>query len=87
MYPGVVGFSDCTFVQWGHGKEDTHAIKVDGGSILIRGCEFREDKKQVYLGPDVSRAVVTDNLFSGEERVTNESKGDVVIANNVQEKK
>ncbi len=84
---GVVGFSDCTFVQWGHGKEETHALKIVGGSVLIRGCEFREDKKQVYLGPKVSRAVVTDNLFSGEARITNESKGDVVIANNVTTKK
>ena len=84
---GVVGFSDCTFVHWGHREEETHAVHVDGGSILIRGCEFREDKKQVYLGPEVSRAIVSENLIAGPERITNESTGNVVVVNNVSEKK
>ena len=80
---GTVGFSDCTFVQWGRQREGCHAIEVNGGSILVRGCEFREDKPQVYLGKKVRRAIVTENLVTGAVRIVNESEGNVVIANNV----
>ncbi|MCC6486175.1 MAG: hypothetical protein IT364_01630 [Candidatus Hydrogenedentes bacterium] len=83
---GTVGFSDCTFVQWGHREEETHAVDVAGGSILVRGCEFREDKKQVRLGPGVQRAIVSENLFKGTERITNESTGTVVITGNAASK-
>ena len=39
---GTVGFSDCTFVQWG-GKEGTRAaLQVQAGTVLVRGCEFRQ---------------------------------------------
>jgi len=84
---GVVGFSDCTFVQWGHREEETYAVHAEGGSLLVRGCEFRQDKKQVYLGPHVSRAIISENLIAGTERITNESTGNVAVVNNVPEKK
>lgn len=80
---GTVGFSDCTFVQWDHREQETHAVEASGGSLMVRGCEFQEDKKQVYLGANVQRAIVTENLFNGPERVTNECAGNAVIANNV----
>ena len=79
---GTVGFSDCTFVQWGHKGEVVHAIEADGGSLLVRGCDFREDKPQVWLKERVERAVVTDNLIRGEARIKNESRGAVVIEDN-----
>jgi hypothetical protein len=88
---GTVGFTDCTFMQWGHpgdSKEkkeewaDDHAIQVLGGSVLLRGCEFIEDKPQVFLGEKVQRAIITGNLINGEERVTNESKGVIIVKDN-----
>ena len=80
---GTVGFSDCTFVQWGHQREGCYAIEAQGGSVLIRGCEFREDKPQILLEKGVRRAVVTDNLIDGTERIVNKADGNVVIAHNV----
>lgn len=80
---GTVGFGDCTFVNWSHRKEGCYAIDAAGGSVLVRGCEFKEDKPQVFLGEKVQRAVITDNLFQGAKRVKNKSKGVVVIDNNV----
>jgi hypothetical protein len=70
---GTVGFSDCTFVQWDRNKEGRHAIQVEGGKIMVRGCEFREDKPQVELGEAVQRAVISDNIFLGKARITNRS--------------
>jgi len=71
---GTVGFSDCTFVQWDRKKEGRHAIQAESGSILVRGCEFREDKPQIELGEGVRRVVVSDNLYTGKTRITNRSK-------------
>ncbi len=79
---GTVGFSDCTFVQWGHRGQEVHAIEALGGSLLIRGCEFREDKPQVWLKEGVQRAVVTDNLIRGAARIKNEARGVVVTEDN-----
>jgi hypothetical protein len=80
---GTIGFSDCTFVNWGIQKEGCHAIEATGGSILVRGCEFKEDKPQVLLSKGVGRAIITDNLLQGRKRITNRSKGHVVIKHNV----
>src|SRR6185295_8653190 len=80
---GTVGFSDCTFVQWDRNKEGRHALQIESGSVIVRGCEFQESKPQIELGESVRRAVVTDNLFRGKERVSNHSQGTVVLNNNV----
>jgi hypothetical protein len=81
--PGTIGFSDCTFVQWDQKKEGRHAIEANGGSLLVRGCEFKEDKPQILLGKGVQRAIITDNLVKGTLRITKKTKGHTVIENNV----
>ena len=83
---GTVGFSDCTFVQWDRNKEDRAALQVEGGSILVRGCEFRADRPQIELGVAVRRAVITDNLITGSARITNQCTGKVIISNNAADK-
>jgi hypothetical protein len=59
---GTVGFGDCTFVQWDGHNKGLEAIRATGGSVLVRGCEFREDKNQIALEAGVRRAVISDNL-------------------------
>jgi len=79
---GTVGFSDCTFVQWDQKKEGRHALQVEGGTVLVRGCEFREDKPQIALGEKVRRAVIADNIVRGQLQVDNQSKGSVKVSDN-----
>lgn len=79
---GAVAFSDCTFVQWDRNKEGRHALQVEGGSILVRGCEFQANRPQIALGASVRRAVITDNLITGSLRLTNSSPRTFVISNN-----
>jgi hypothetical protein len=79
---GTVGFGDCTFMQWDHKKEGRAALQVTSGSIIVRGCEFQEDKPQIQLGESVRRAVITGNILTGKARIANNSKGQVAIANN-----
>jgi hypothetical protein len=79
---GTVGLTDCTFVQWDRNKEGKPAIEADGGKVLIRGCEFREDKPQVELGEDLRHAVIAENIITGKLRVINHSKDPVDLNSN-----
>jgi hypothetical protein len=79
---GTVGFSDCSFVQWDHKKEGRHALQATSGTVLVRGCEFRENKPQIELGEALRRAVITDNIIAGKARIADQSNGRAVIANN-----
>ena len=79
---GTVGFSDCTFTQWGGKEGNRPAIQARGGTVLVRGCEFRQDRPQIELGPDVRRAVIAENIFTGAERIANKSTGNVQIGLN-----
>jgi hypothetical protein len=71
---GTVGFSDCTFVQWDRKKEGRAAVQAASGTVLVRGCEFREDKPQIELSEGVRRAVISGNIYTGKTRITNRSK-------------
>lgn len=82
---GTVGFSDCTFVQWDGKKEGRHAIQAAGGTLVVRGCEFREAKPQIELGANVRRAVISGNVFTGRTNIVNLSRGSVVLADNASE--
>ncbi len=79
---GTVGFGDCTFAQWGEKNKDLAAIQAESGSLLVRGCEFQQNKPQIQLGEAVRRAVITGNIFTGKVRIINNSKGQVVINDN-----
>jgi hypothetical protein len=82
---GTVGFSDCTFVQWDRKKEGRYALQAAGGTLLVRGCEFRENKPQIELGDAVRRAVISDNIFTGKERIANRTRAGVTVGTNAAE--
>jgi hypothetical protein len=80
---GTVGFSDCTFVQWDKARTGRPALQAVGGTLLVRGCEFREAKPHIDLAEGVRRAVIAENAFAGAPRIENRSSGSIQIANNV----
>ena len=65
----MIGFSDCEFVQWDRGNKGKAAIQIDGGSVMIRGCNFQENKKQISISENTKRVVVTDNFVKGKVRI------------------
>jgi hypothetical protein len=79
---GTVGFSDCTFANWDRNKEGRAALQFESGSVIVRGCEFQQDKAQISLGQGVRRAVITENLVRGKLRVKSQSDGTVIIKDN-----
>ena len=78
---GVVAFSDCTFDEWAH-TNDRAAIQASSGSLLVRGCDFRQNSPHIWLGEGVERAVITANLFAGPAKIENASKTDAKIGLN-----
>lgn len=80
---GTVGFSDCTFVQWDKAHEGRSAVHATGGTLIVRGCEFRENKAHILLEEGVTRAVIADNVMRGPIRIDNRSKGHAAVSNNV----
>ena len=79
---GTVGFSDCTLAQWGGKDGSRHAIQVQSGTVLIRGCEFQQNRPHILLGKKVSRAIIAENIFEGPIRISNQSQGSVKIGLN-----
>ena len=73
---GTVGFSDCTFVEWGR-DGDRPAIQANSGAILIRGCEFRQNKQHIALADGVSSAIIIGNLFHGTPRIAHTSRDNI----------
>jgi hypothetical protein len=71
---GTVGFSDCTFCQWDGKNLGRPAIHATGGSVLIRGCEFQQDKNHIVIEKGVKRAIVSDNLTPGPLHIANALK-------------
>jgi hypothetical protein len=57
-------------------------LRAESGSLLVRGCDFQEDKPQVFLGERVRRAIISDNLTRNKLRVVSQSKGEVRIHGN-----
>ncbi len=80
---GTVNFTNCTFCEWDHHGKDAHCIEAFGGTVAVRGCEFREPKRQVLLGEGVARAIVTENFIAGREQMNCAAAKRVVVANNV----
>lgn len=78
---GTVGFSDCTFVQWG-AEGERAAIQADGGRVLIRGCEFRQKKPHISLDDAVDCAVITGNVFAGPARIEHSRREAIQIGLN-----
>lgn len=66
---GTVGFSDCEFCQWDRNNQNKPALQVDGGSVMVRGCNFQTNKPQMKISATAKRAIVTDNFVAGTVRV------------------
>ncbi len=78
---GTVGFSDCIFMQWDAKNEGRHAIQANGGTVVIRGCDFWLPKPQVTLGEKVARAIVSENTVKGAVQIDSKCDNTYVEGN------
>lgn len=80
---GYVSFQQCNFVQWGYKGENAHALHIEGGSVSVTNCFFRQPRPQIYLGKDIQSAAIVGNHIMGEIKVTNKSNAPVEMGLNV----
>ncbi len=87
----LVSFANCTFAEWPVDRSTPReerwkrdpAISALGGSVMIRGCEFRDHKPQIYLGPELRGAIITDNIMHWPIDVRSDMGAEAIIANNL----
>ena len=80
---GTVGFSECTFVQWGK-QPGRAAIQATGGNVLVQGCEFRQNKPHITLRSAIGSAVVMGNVFTGAAQIEHPSGPTIQIGLNAE---
>jgi hypothetical protein len=69
-------------MQWDSKKEGRAALQSHGGNVLVRGCEFQEDKAQFEIGEGTRKAIFSQNIIKGKLRVTNAIAGKASINDN-----
>ena len=88
----MVSLANCTFAEWPEeqekmppekGPKRDPCIAALGGSIMVRGCEFRDNKPQLYLGPELRGAVITDNIMHWPVDVRSDMKKRAIIKDNL----
>ena len=78
---GTTTFSDCIFLHWDRNREGRYSIRANGGSLMVRGCNFLTDSPQVHIGEKVTSAIVTGNIVKGAIRIDNRSNNAIVKDN------
>jgi len=68
-------------VQWGR-DGDRAAIQASSGTVLIRGCEFRQNKLHISLEEAVNCAIISGNIFKGTAKIATAPQANVQIGLN-----
>lgn len=78
---GLTSFSDCEFVQWDRNAKGNFAINVEGGSVMIRGCNFQEDKNHVLVKETAKKVIVSENILRGAAKIQNDCRKACIVNN------
>jgi hypothetical protein len=58
----------------GREGEEVEENKIPDFSYLPpQSCTFQDPKNQILLAPNVNKAIITGNLFTGTEKITNQA--------------
>jgi hypothetical protein len=88
---GMVAFANCTFAEWPENRAMPRdqrwlrdpCITALGGSVLIQGCEFRDHKPHVYLGPNLRGAIVSNNIMHWPVDIRSEMTNEAIVKDNL----
>ncbi|MDR0536973.1 MAG: glycoside hydrolase family 55 protein [Tannerellaceae bacterium] len=79
---GTVGFSDCIFVQWDRNRQGLPSIQANGGTVVVRGCDFMQNNApQAFIGEKVERAIVSENTVRGKVNIINNAANTYIQGN------
>ena len=80
--PSSLILSSCHFAGWDSKNEGKPCIRADGGRIVVNGCEFMDDKKQIVLEKGLKAATITGCLLRGDGAISDTSGSDVQMGFN-----
>jgi hypothetical protein len=80
--PSSLILNACHFAGWDSKNEGKPCIKADGGRLVVNGCEFMQNKKQIVLEKGLIATTITGCLLRGEKGIVNNSDADVQIGLN-----
>jgi hypothetical protein len=82
---GTVTLNACHFTNWDSAREGHPCVRIDGGSAIIQGCEFKhEEKKQILIGEKAESVVVSSCRLRGGAKIENlNPDADVQIGLNI----
>jgi hypothetical protein len=93
--PGRVSFSNCHFYCiHPESRNAPEMIIAESGRLAIQGCVFMNNRNTarvnsnpvpIVLKSAVRSAIIEGNEFYGQSRIVNQAKGQVVLANNLEE--
>ncbi len=78
---GTVTLTATHFNQWDPAKP---CVEARRGSLLIQNCDFMDQGTQIFLGKDLTSAVIMGNRLRHGAKIVKEAQGDVQIFGNVQ---
>jgi hypothetical protein len=79
----TIGFAECTFMGWSK-QPGRAAIQASGGNVLVKGCEFRQDKPHIALSDGVGSSIILGNFCSGAAQIEHPSRPTVQIGLNAE---
>ena len=64
--PATTTFTGCHFTAWDREDKGEPAIRLDGGSLIVNGCDFHDaGKKQIKAGEGAESVIVVGNRLRG----------------------
>jgi hypothetical protein len=77
-----VSFENCNFREWDHSGVGLPAIAVDGGDLVVEGCNFTKPGAQLSLTGSAKSAVFAANHVTGRLSIANPANADLQIGLN-----
>ncbi|EDQ90902.1 uncharacterized protein MONBRDRAFT_24025 [Monosiga brevicollis MX1] len=68
---GVTTFNSCEFNGWDYLNTNQSAIYASGGTLIVQGTNFNENKPQVELEATVDKVIFLGNVGVGSENIIN----------------
>jgi hypothetical protein len=84
---GEVSFTGCNFVDWDKDGKGVPAIDLEGGDLIVNGCNFLKNAPQALLGGYARSAVIMGNRMQGPVSVSNPAHANLQIGLNAAGKK
>jgi len=80
---GTVSFNGCNFLGWDRQRKGIPAIELNGGNLIVTGCNFNGPGPQLAVMGSANSAIFTSNRMGVPLAVSNPAKAQLQCGLNV----